>query len=118
MHVCYVLYDIFVLCLFCRQHVQANRLIEAKAALDRLWQNVAALAEALDVTAPLLRLATVSADEDSDIEEEGEGLSLWQNDGKESSMLGPFGDEDSKAFYTSLPDLLASVVLPLDVYLK
>ena len=73
-----------------------------------------ALADATDQPAPDLSLAAASGEE-SDDEEEGEGaegLSLWQGgegDGGASAALGPFGDDESRQFYTRLPDLLASV---------
>jgi hypothetical protein len=56
-----------------------------------------------------------SDDEDGDDEDGTGGLSLWAGLGGEAggggagAAGGPFGDEETRHFYTSLPDLLSSV---------
>jgi hypothetical protein len=82
----------------------------------RLFSHVEALADAMDLPLPDASLAAASGEEsDEEDEEDGDGtdgLSLWQGgdgDGGVAASLGPFGDEDTRQFYTRLPDLLASV---------
>lgn len=84
------------------QHVQ--ELENAKLLFDKLQTSVNALADALDREVPPLPLLR---DEDG----MNGSLLLWESDGSSRAMRAdsPFDDEDTRAFYEDLPDLLELV---------
>lgn len=76
-------------------------LSDARTLLENLKKSVEALSDVLDVDLPSLP--------ESDKDEEGnaaaKGISLWtKNDTDEN--LGPFDDEETRAFYCDVPDFL------------
>lgn len=84
------------------QHVQ--ELENAKLLFDKLQTSVNALADALDREVPPLPLLR---DDDG----LNGSLLLWEADGSSRAMRAdsPFDDEDTRAFYEDLPDLLELV---------
>lgn len=85
------------------QHVQ--ELTQARLLFDKLQTSVNSLADALDRDVPALPL------EKKDDDSRG-GISLWEGGDAsraELQMDGPFDDEDTRAFYEDLPDLLELV---------
>jgi regulator of nonsense transcripts 2 len=72
-----------------------------------LKKSVEVLSDVLDVDPPVLP----SSDEDEDANAEsgdGKGISLWTNENDTDENLGPFDDEETRAFYCDVPDLLAT----------
>ena len=79
---------------------------EARKAHEKLWNNVAALADTLDRDGP----PPIDEEEEDEEEDEGDGLTLWTNAG--AAFVeggGAYDDEETRAFYEDLPDLLATV---------
>jgi regulator of nonsense transcripts 2 len=82
-------------------------LSDARTLLDNLKKSVEVLSDVLDVDPPVLP----SSDEDEDANAEsgdGKGISLWTNENDTDENLGPFDDEETRAFYCDVPDLLAT----------
>ena len=79
---------------------------EARKGHEKLWNNVAALADTLDRDGP----PPIDEEEDEEEEDEGDGLTLWTSAG--AAFVeggGAYDDEETRAFYEDLPDLLATV---------
>ncbi|TYZ60274.1 hypothetical protein PybrP1_008505 [[Pythium] brassicae (nom. inval.)] len=83
----------------------AQELEAAKLLFDKLQTSVNALADALDRAVPPLPLDR----DDGGLH--GGGLLLWEADGSARALRADsaFGDEDTRAFYEDLPDLLVLV---------
>ena len=82
-------------------------LIDARTLLENLKKSVETLSDVLDVDQPHLP----SSDEDEDAAEtvDGKGISLWtKNENDTDENLGPFDDEETRAFYCDLPDFLST----------
>jgi regulator of nonsense transcripts 2 len=78
-------------------------LSDARILLENLKKSVEALSDVLNVDLPSLP----KSDEDEENAEatDGKGISLWtKNDTDEN--LGPFDDEETRAFYCDVPDFL------------
>ena len=82
-------------------------LLDARKLLESLQKSVDSLADVLDQPLPHLE------EEDNDDEDAGGGgLELWTKgggDGENGDDFGPFDDEETRAFYCDIPDLLTTV---------
>ena len=79
---------------------------DARKGHEKLWNLVASLADALDRDGP----PPIDEEEDEEEEAEGDGLTLWTSAG--AAFVeggGAFDDEETRAFYEDLPDLLSTV---------
>ena len=79
-------------------------LTDAKKLLESLTKSVEVISEALDMKMPKLE-----EDNNDDDEGAGPGLELWTKEGEEGEDFGPFDDEETRAFYSDIPDLLTTV---------
>jgi regulator of nonsense transcripts 2 len=79
-------------------------LLDGRKLLESLRKSVEALAEALNESVPVLE------EEDEEIEDsnEGTGLELYKEEERDAN-LGPFDDEETRAFYCDIPDLLTTI---------
>lgn len=78
-------------------------LLDARRLKDNLEKSVEALADVLDEQQPQL------VDEDKDPDQVyGRGVEVWTKSGGEADF-GPFDDEETRAFYCDIPDLLTTV---------
>ena len=80
-------------------------LADANKLLESLRKSVEALAEALHRDLPQLK-----EDDDAAIAaaDEGTGVELYKEDERDA-ILGPFDDEETRAFYCDIPDLLTTI---------
>ena len=83
-------------------------LADARTLLENLKKSVETLSDVLDVDPPVLQ----SSDDDEEGNSEaadGKGISLWtKNENDTDENLGPFDDEETRAFYFDVPDLLST----------
>lgn len=80
-------------------------LSDARALLENLKKSVETLSDVLDVDPPVL--SSSDEDEDANIEADGKGISLWtKNENDIDEKLGPWDDEETRAFYCDVPDFL------------
>ena len=83
-------------------------LTDARTLLENLKKSVDTLSDILDVDPPVLQ----SSDDDEEGNAEsgdGKGISLWtKNENDTDENLGPFDDEETRAFYCDVPDLLST----------
>jgi hypothetical protein len=80
-------------------------LSDARKLLESLQKSVEALSDALDQPMPQLE-----EEENEDAEGGGTGIELWTKGGdEEGGDYGPFDDEETRAFYSDIPDLLTTV---------
>jgi len=77
---------------------------DARALFDNLKKSVETLANSLDVDVPVM--AEVEQEEE---EEEKGGLEIWTKVEGSDEELGPFDDEETRAFYSDVPDLLLKI---------
>lgn len=80
-------------------------LSDARTLLENLKKSVETLSDVLDVDPPVLP----SSDEEEDNAQaaDGKGISLWtKNENDNDENLGPFDDEETRAFYCDVPDFL------------
>lgn len=80
-------------------------LSDARTLLENLKKSVETLSDVLDVDPPALP----SSDEEEDNAQaaDGKGISLWtKNENDNDENLGPFDDEETRAFYCDVPDFL------------
>ena len=79
-------------------------LVDARTLLENLQKSVETLSDVLDVDPPALS----SSDEDENTEAtDAKGISLWtKNENDVDENLGPFDDEETRAFYCDVPDFL------------
>lgn len=83
---------------------------DAQNLLDSLKKSVETLSDALDVDPPMLPTEEENATETTD----GKGIELWTKnendptDEERDARLGPFDDEETRAFYCDVPDFLAT----------
>lgn len=75
---------------------------DARKLLESLRKSVEALVEALDESMPEL-----AVEEDEKVEA-ATGLEVYKGDGHDTN-LGPFDDEETRAFYCDIPDLLTTI---------
>lgn len=79
-------------------------LTDARKLKDTLLKSVEALADALDEDVPVLIDDSAAGGPDA-----GKGVEVWTKGAGEDDNLGPFDDEETRAFYCDVPDLLATV---------
>ena len=82
-------------------------LTDARKLLESLQKSVDSLADVLDQPLPHLE-----EDDNEDEDAGGGGLELWTKgggDGENGDDFGPFDDEETRAFYCDIPDLLTTV---------
>lgn len=84
--------------------VREKGLSDARKLLESLEKSVETLSDLL--VQPLPELEEEQADGDGD--ETGVGLELWTKEG-EGGDFGPFDDEETRAFYCDIPDLLTTI---------
>ena len=79
-------------------------LLDGRKLLESLRKSVEALAEALNESVPVLE------EEEEEVEDadEGTGLELYKEEERDAN-LGPFDDEETRAFYCDIPDLLTTI---------
>lgn len=82
-------------------------LLDAQKLAEQLKKSIEAIAEALDQD-----LVTIQEEEEDDpaVPSGGTGVQLWTKaeECPEGTHLGPFDDEETRAFYCDLPDLLST----------
>jgi len=80
-------------------------LADARMLKESLEKSVDALSDILDQPMPQLQEAEDDADD-----ELGAGLEVWTKGGGEGENdFGPFDDEETRAFYCDVPDLLTTI---------
>jgi regulator of nonsense transcripts 2 len=81
-------------------------LSDARKLLDSLLKSVETLSDILVQTVPEL-----TDEKGEDEHEKGVGLELWTKEGQdgEGADFGPFDDEETRAFYCDIPDLLSTI---------
>ena len=79
-------------------------LTDARKLLESLRKSVEALSEVLNDTMPEL-----VAEEDEKKADVQTGLELYKGEDGRDSNLGPFDDEETRAFYCDIPDLLTTI---------
>lgn len=79
-------------------------LVDARKLKESLQKSVEALADVLDQSVPELKKQKDDAEQEG-----GVGLEVWTKDGGDENDFGPFGDEDTRAFYCDIPDLLTTI---------
>lgn len=77
---------------------------DARKLMENLGKCVHALAEALNEEVPVLE-----DEENEEVTEEKIGVEVYKNQDGKDSNLGPFDDEETKAFYCDIPDLLTTI---------
>ena len=82
-------------------------LADARKLLDSLNKSVEVLSDVLVQPLPVLE-----EENDEGEGESGPGLELWTKEG-DGTDFGPFDDEETRAFYCDIPDLLTTVPLVL-----
>ena len=81
-------------------------LTDARTLLENLKKSVETLSDVLDVSQPHLPLS--DEDEDATDAEDGKGISVWtKNENDTDENLGPFDDEETRAFYCDVPDFVS-----------
>lgn len=80
-------------------------LSDARKLLETMKKSVEALAEALDMKVPVL----AAEDESTESANESAGLELYKGEDGRDANLGPFDDEETRAFYCDIPDLLTTI---------
>lgn len=80
-----------------------NGLVDARKLKESLQKSAEALADILDEKMP-----TLEEKENLDEMEQG-GLEVWTKTEGDENDLGPFDDEETKAFYSDVPDLLTTI---------
>ena len=82
-------------------------LADARTLLENLKKSVETLSDVLDMDPPVL--PSSEEEEDANVEAaDGRGISLWTKNENDGEDLGPFDDEETRAFYSDVPDLLAT----------
>jgi regulator of nonsense transcripts 2 len=79
-------------------------LADAKKLCDSLQKSVEALSDSLNQEVPQLVV-----EEDDNGGERGTGVEVWTKDAHGEEHLGPFDDEETRAFYCDIPDLLTTI---------
>jgi regulator of nonsense transcripts 2 len=80
-------------------------LSDARKLLDSLKKSVEALSDVLDQPMPQLE-----EEESEEAEGGGVGVELWtKGDEDGAADYGPFDDEETRAFYSDIPDLLTTI---------
>lgn len=81
-------------------------LSDAKKLLESLQKSVDTFADVLDQPLPQLE----EENKDDEAESGGVGVELWTKSGGDGENdFGPFDDEETRAFYCDIPDLLTTV---------
>ena len=81
-------------------------LTDAKKLLESLQKSVDTFSDVLDQPLPQLEVEGKNDDDENG----GVGLELWTKGGGEGENdFGPFDDEETRAFYCDIPDLLTTV---------
>jgi len=83
-------------------------LTDARKLLESLQKSVEVLADVLVQPLPVLEEEKDEGEGDGS----GVGLELWTKEG-EGTDFGPFDDEETRAFYCDIPDLLTTIPLVL-----
>jgi len=78
-------------------------LIDARNLLESLRKSVETLSEALNKKIP-----TLQKEKEEEKEDTVTGLEVYKEDGRDIK-LGPFDDEETRAFYCDIPDLLTTI---------
>ena len=84
--------------------VREKGLTDARKLLDSLQKTVETLSDVLVQPLPELE----EKQEEGDGDGTGIGLELWTKEG-EGEDFGPFDDEETRAFYCDIPDLLTTI---------
>jgi len=77
---------------------------DARKLMDTLQKSVNVLAESLNEVIPVLE-----EEKDEELIEETVGVEIYKNQDEKDSNLGPFDDEETKAFYCDIPDFLTTI---------
>lgn len=79
-------------------------LTDARKLCDSLLKSVEALSESFDQPAPMLLV------EEDDLDAgRGSGVEIWTKETGGQENLGPFDDEETRAFYCDVPDFLTII---------
>lgn len=79
-------------------------LADARKLKENLQKSVDVMSDVLDQPVPFLQ-----EDEDDGDRAGGLGVEVWTKSGNEENDFGPFDDEETRAFYCDIPDLLATI---------
>jgi regulator of nonsense transcripts 2 len=80
-------------------------LLDARKLKDSLLKSVEALSDIMSLQMPQLK-----EEENEEADGGGPGVELWRKGGDEDGAdFGPFDDEETRAFYCDIPDLLTTV---------
>jgi regulator of nonsense transcripts 2 len=78
-------------------------LADARKLKESLQKSVETLSDVLDQHVPVLE------EDQDDAEEGGAGIEVWtKTGGDDENDFGPYDDEETRAFYCDIPDLLAT----------
>lgn len=79
-------------------------LVDARKLCESLQKSVEALSDSLDQPVPVLLV------EDDDLDAaRGSGVEIWTKEAGGQENLGPFDDEETRAFYCDVPDFLTTI---------
>jgi regulator of nonsense transcripts 2 len=79
-------------------------LADARKLKDSLLKGVETLSDILALPMPQLK-----EEESEETDGSGTGIELWTKEGGNEDDFGPFDDEETRAFYCDIPDLLTTV---------
>ena len=78
--------------------------MDARKLCESLQKSVEALSDSLDQPVPVLLV------EDDDLDAaRGSGVEIWTKEAGGQENLGPFDDEETRAFYCDVPDFLTTI---------
>jgi hypothetical protein len=78
---------------------------DARKLMDTLCKSVETLSDTLNDEIPAL----IEEAEEEETKEEATGVEVYKNIDEKDSDLGPFDDEETKAFYCDIPDMLTTI---------
>jgi regulator of nonsense transcripts 2 len=84
--------------------VREKGLHDARKLCDTLQKSVEALSDCLDQAVPQM-----AVEEDDADAVRGAGVEVWTKEAGGTEDLGPFDDEETRAFYFDIPDLLTII---------
>ena len=77
---------------------------DARKLKDNLLKTVEALSDIVALKMPQLK-----EEENEEADGSGPGVELWTKEGGDENDFGPFDDEETRAFYCDIPDLLTTI---------
>mmetsp|Transcript_4770 Transcript_4770/g.11310 ORF Transcript_4770/g.11310 Transcript_4770/m.11310 type:complete len:1490 (-) Transcript_4770:1647-6116(-) len=77
---------------------------DARKLKENLLKTVEALSDIMALKMPQLK-----EEENEEADGSGPGVELWTKEGGDGDDFGPFDDEETRAFYCDIPDLLTTI---------